>query len=365
MNLFNLKRACIVLICGVFFCTVVFASEPLHRDINGQWVPFDREANPGYDEGNAHDVVYYPNKKSPAFSVSYQDVTNGNGIGFDDATLGAQRRARVVDSLNYIAAVLSEESGSADIHFNVSQTDGTGALASCGSSFWVSNGYQGGFVYDHIKTGVDPYSGGPDATATFDFGWNWYTGTGLPGSNQIDLRSVVLHEVTHALGFNSLISYPSGNSAITNSNPGGYSYYDANLANGNGLPFCNSSGGASFIRTASDLLGQNNGVMWIGPEGVAEYGNNPPIYAPSFWQSGSSISHWANSTPGGTVMRPAIGDGVVRRVYQDFEIASLVDIGYTITLNPPPVPAAGPAGILLLVGVLGLMIGVSVRGRKH
>jgi len=127
----RLVRSGFVLIMGICLCAAVFANEPVHRNIDGDWVTFDRLANPGYDEGNAIDVVYYPGTDNPAFNISYQDILIGNGIGFDDPSDGLDRRNCVIAAVNYIAGVLLHETGSADIHFGISELDGTGALASC------------------------------------------------------------------------------------------------------------------------------------------------------------------------------------------------------------------------------------------
>ncbi|MCD4652850.1 hypothetical protein K8T06_02835 [bacterium] len=359
----KILRSFLILAIGICVCGTVFAAEPVHRNIDGEWVPFDFLANPGYDETKPDDVVYYPGTDNPAFAVTYQDVMNSNGIGFDHSSYGSDRRARVVDSLTYIAGVISGETNSADIHFNVSQTDGSGALASCGTYYWGTNAFQGGFVFDHIKTGVDPYAG-PDASATVDFGWNWYAGTGTPGGAQFDLLSVMIHEMTHALGFCSLIAYPTGFSEITGTNPGAYSYYDLNLENGYHEAFCDYTGGASFIRGSSDLTGVNGGVYFMGPAAGSVWGTgDPPIYAPFTWENGSSISHWALTTPIGTIMRPSITNGQTKRVYEDFEIGSLSDIGYDIGSVPTDLPATGPIGIAALLGVLGMLMGVSRKRR--
>ena len=58
------------------------------------------------------------------------------------------------------------------------------------------------------------------------------------------------------------------------------------------------------------------------------YGSYPPIYAPSGWQPGSSISHWKPDIVGGAVMVPAIFYGSTVRSYAPVEYAALRDLGY-------------------------------------
>lgn len=349
----------ICLLLTLAMCGSVFAAEALYRDIEGNWVAFDHLANPGYDEANAQDVVYYPGTDAPAFNVTYQDVINGSGYGFDDATYGTERRSRVTHALLYIASLMAGETGSADIHFGVSQSDGTGYLAACGSLYWVSNGYQGGFTYDHIKTGTDPLPGSPDANATVDFGYNWYSGTGTPAGFEHDFWSVMLHEFTHALGFSSLIE-PNGLSSITGTNPGAYSYFDALLTNGLGSPLTSTAGGASFVGSTADILGQNSGLLFDGYTAAFVYGSAVPIYAPDPYEDGSSLSHWTSPAPVTSVMLPSISAGVMRRSYEDFEIGALSDIGYNMG-NVTGVPTTGTLGLAALLGLFGLLMGLKRR----
>lgn len=337
------------------------AADAVYKDIYGNWVCFDPIANPGYDESNPNDIVYYPETDNPAFGVTYQDVINGTGFGFDDPAQGAARRARVVDALNYIAGVIHGENGSADIHFGLSLNNpGSPVLASCGAYYWTSpNGFQGGFVFDHITTGVDPYAGNPDAQGTFNFGYSWYSGTSSPGG-QYDMLSVLVHELTHALGYSSLLE-SDGTSSMSGGNPGVFSYFDDWLANGNGMYFFSTAGGATFVgNPATDLLGFNNGVRFRGPEATSVYGSYPPIYAPSTWSDGSSVTHWADSVPADAIMRWSYTAGEVRRTYLDFEIAALEDLGYDLGTTSD-VPATGPAGIAILLGIITICIIITSR----
>jgi len=383
-------RTVLITLLSVCVCAMAFAApEALYKDINGNWVTFDPEANPGYDPSKPDMVIYNPDTDDPVFNVTFQDVINGNGFGFDiGGTTGANRQARVADALTYIAGVLAGENGPADIHFNVSELDGTGALASCGSYFWSSTAYQGGFVHEHITTGADPSGSVPDAQATVDFGYSWYIGTGSPGGSQTDFWSVMVHEMTHALGFTSLIEYGTGLSEISGTNPGAFSFYDYYLGNGNGTRFFTNPGNPWFSGDpVNDLRGLNNGVYFYGPAATAAYGTEPEIYAPSTWQPGSSISHWEYTVPSNAVMLPSIGTGPtnMRRTYLAFEIASLEDLQYSLgapvpTSTPVPptntpveptntpgvdVPASGPVGLLVLFLALTGLIGFPVfRSRK-
>lgn len=274
-----------------------------------------------------------------AWNVTFNDVANSTGVGFDDATFGAARRNTFNSVLSYLNTVL-DETGTADIRVNNSQTDGSGALASAGPFFFTgpSDQYQNGFVYRHIRTGSDPSSSVPDATATFDFGHNWNSELDAPASNEVDLFSVALHEVTHALGFLSLVA-ENGESELRNgdgSDTGVYSVYDSFLERGDGTELFDANGnyqGDTANAVSDDLV--SNDVFFDGPNARAANNGNPiELHAPNPYEPGSSIGHIAGI--GNAVMNPAIFIGAELRMYSDRDIAILADIGWNIAAVPEP-----------------------------
>jgi hypothetical protein len=373
--------AAVVLVCVT--SPVVSGAEPVYKDIHGNWVTFDHEVNWGYDPDRPHLVVKHPYLDSGVtFNVTFQDVADGNNFGFDCPVDGATRQARVWDALAYLTTVLAGESGQADIHFPESVDIPGAYLAVGGSLYPVSpNGFYNGAVFEYITTGTKMFPGYPDGYVTFNFNYDYYAGTGTPGASQFDFWSIVLHEVTHALGFASLVS-SDGLSDVSGGNPGVFTNFDFYLANGNGFDLFSTANGATFVGTTTDLLGGNNGVVFTGAEAVSEYGADVPIYAPNPWEDGSSISHWALSVPSAAVMQPFFGYQEVKREYPDFELASLADIGYDIDSEPDPptptpggpptptpeptidVPATGPMGIGLLIALISLMLGFTGKRKK-
>ena len=149
-------------------------------------------------------------KAGLTFNVTYEDLEAnggaGNGVGFDDPTLGAARRATVAAVFDYIEATLDVSTGAMSTltyNFELSETDGGGPLASAGTSYSVTtSSYQPGVLFQNAETGGSP--SGDMGFARFDFGRNWNNGLGAPAASQFDLFTVVLHEVTHSLGFASL-----------------------------------------------------------------------------------------------------------------------------------------------------------------
>lgn len=273
-----------------------------------------------------------------SFNVIFRDVEDRTGFGFDDPAEGATRRATVTAVFEYISSVINVP-GVADIEFQRSQTDGGGFLAAAGSLVSIDgDGFKGGFTFDHLTTGVDPSSSAPDGNVTMDFGWPWNSDMGPTPSNEIDLFSVVLHEVTHALGIASYAS-SNGTSKIGSFNAGSgiFTRYDDFLQRGSTGKDLYLPGGV-INATSNDV--RSGDVVFAGPRATAAFGSSPPVHAPSGYSSGSSISHWASGIEPTPVMLASTTGGREEREYHDWEVQALADLGYPLQL-PEPDPFCG------------------------
>lgn len=277
------------------------------------------------------------------WNITYADT--GSGFGFDDPVQGATRRNTITAVTNYLNTVIDED-GVIDLRFNPSNNaPGSSTLASAGSFYFTGpNGFQGGLVFEHATTGVDPAAGAVDGTSVFNFGRNWNSGLGAPASNQFDLFTVALHEITHALGFASLVT-ELGTSGISGGDPGVFSIFDTFLTLGPGGTSLFAAGG-NFVGTAADLI--SNNVYFDGPNARAANGGNPvKIYAPGTYNDGSSISHIELTD---AVMQFSIAPGVTRREFTAQELGILADLGYNI-ITPAAVPEPSSYVLLTLVGL--------------
>lgn len=298
-----------------------------YRDGDGVWRIVEESDWPAIPREKQHLTETLKSRAGSGitFSVTYLDLVQDTGLGFDDPTLGATRRATVQSVLDYLGNQF-DETGACQIEFRVSQTDGSGALATGGPYFFTSGPFEDPFPLKHITTGVDPSASVADLTVTMDFGWPWHNDTSTPvPSGKLDLFSVLLHEITHGLGIVSL-TRSDGSSEFAPSKV--FSSFDNWLYSGSGTKLWNNRG--VFQASASNLTGSGGGVVFRGPQATAEHGTYPPVYTPAAWADGSSISHWINTLSGSPVMKHAISYGVAIRSYADFEHRALGDLGYTL-----------------------------------
>lgn len=270
------------------------------------------------------------------WNITYNDVVNNTGNGFDHVTLGATRRATAAAVLDYVNTVLNATSGgSISVRFENSQTDGSGALASAGTFFFNGTGFSSGIAFQHISTGVDPDGGVPDIICTVDFGYNWNNGLGDPSGAQFDLFTVLLHEMTHGLGF------LNGSSSSGSSNLGGrygvlaqFTHNDDAGTIGTGATTARWVAPGNFTGPVGDLTGGR--LVFTGTNAAASYGSNPTIYSQSPFSSGSSLSHWGDDHAGNAVMPRFVTNGLKFREYASFEIGALQDLGYTNASGTTP-----------------------------
>ncbi len=280
------------------------------------------------------------------FNVTYMDVTSNTNVGFDDPALGATRQTTLQAVLTYVNGILNATSGaSIDVTVNASQTDGSGPLASAGTYYFLVTGFTSGICFQHIATGTDPSGSVVDINVTVDFGYPWNSDMGPVGGGEFDLFTVLLHEVTHGLGFSGLTA-SNGASSITSSNPGLYSNLnrltqrdDVNpVGTGTSTALWTTAAGASFVGVPADLTSDR--LVFTGANAVAAYGSNPTINSSATFAPGTSLSHWGNNLIGLAVMPGSVMSGVQVRQYAAFEVGALKDLGYTNASAVPPAPDA-------------------------
>ena len=303
---------------------------------SGFWDVFDA-SNPGRyarSDENPHDVLESKTRggRTITWVVTYDDVDFNTNFGWDDLTEGADRRATLLEVLDYVSSILNESPATPiHVHWNTSTNSPMGStLASMGTFFFTSNGFSSGFAQSHITTGVDPFAGVADIEGQVNFGRVWNSETDAPAGNEFDLYSVVLHEITHGLGVASLLE-SNGTSGISGGDPGKYSFLDRFMAAddvdpvGTGATRALFGASPDFLGTTGDLISDR--LVYTGTNTVSSFGSNPRIYSPNPFNNGSSLSHWDFST-GSPVMLPSIAAGVQKRTYLPFEVANLIDLGY-------------------------------------
>lgn len=176
----------------------------------------------------------------------------------------------------------------------------------------------------------------------------WYYGLdGLPPGTKIDFVTVVLHEITHGLGFVSLVDLATGKKLL-----GLNDIFMRRLENtrtGKRYPRMTNRERVRASRSGRAL-------RWIGPEVVAAStllidGVDPSgrveMYAPRPQEPGSSVSHFSTSLFPNQLLEPAyFGPDHV----PDLELPLLRDLGWTqagadlsivVVDTPDPVPQGG------------------------
>ena len=141
----------------------------------------------------------------------------------------------------------------------------------------------------------------PDMHITYNSSFDWYYGTdGNTPSDQVDLVTVVLHEIAHGLNFSGSMSYSSGNGSWGY----GVSYpniFDVFIQDGSANQLINTSSYSNPSTALGTALTSDN--LWFhGTKAMEANGGQPvKIYAPSSWAPGSSYAHLDYTTFNNTV----------------------------------------------------------------
>ncbi len=271
------------------------------------------------------------------------------GEGFYDATDGADRRDAVCKVLSDLSDLIVAQVGcdtfiQVRIEFRSADVDsvGTDIMKGMGSGYYdipygMNSGIIDGRVWLHINTGTDPVRDEADGYVTINFNsaidWN-YDYTGTPSSGQIDLYQIVLREMMHAIGFNSLID-ENGTSILSHVSEGLYSRFDQFLeytddsSNTFSMIVIDSLGNATFnieIDSAGAATGGDCDHVRFNGDNATDI----PVYAPADYELGTSLSFLVSNCGRSTddyLMNWS--DSILVRIPTDEEASMLCDLGYT------------------------------------
>jgi len=175
---------------------------------------------------------------------------------------------------------------------------------------------------------------GKDIKLEMNTNFNFYFGiTGNPSYSQIDWITVMLHEINHGLGFAAFVGSDGRYFAVTDPE-GGYGNYTGSPGIFDRQLFQGTTGPCltELTQTERAALVKSNNLYSGAPESflLAAHGNRVRMYAPTSYQSGSSVSHWNNSPGFTTFMTPGISQGWKFHTITTREIGILRDLGWKI-----------------------------------
>jgi hypothetical protein len=187
-------------------------------------------------------------------------------------------------------------------------------------------------------------------------GTTWYLGfDGHPGAGQIDMLTVVLHELSHGLGFQTYEDLSTGAELL-----GFADVFTLGIRQLNATPPALSEM-SDAQRAAADVSDPN--LYWAGANvdaaassfsaGLA--GGHVRLYAPSAIQEGSSVSHYSIALTPNELMEP-----VYTGPNHDLTLTAdlLRDLGWSSIASAPAVPAL-PGTTRWLLGLV--LVGSAAR----
>lgn len=275
-----------------------------------------------------------------SFVFNFNDAAN---TGFNDATLGATRQAALQSAANSLASYFTGYTRTVTIDVSSINDSGSGTLATAGTSYpLVNNSFQGGLVADLIINNED-YEQTVQGSMNWNFGKSWDYDDDVAGGS-FHFRTVAMHELLHAFGFSSLMN--SSGSGVGSGTT--YSVFDHFLTDASGNRLVSVGGvyqGGSILTD-----GAGGDVFFSGAAAMAEYGGRVPIYSPTTFIEGSSLSHLDTDffTSTAYIMEHAITSGVMIAGLSSLELAILSDLGYSVIPEPSTYALLFGAGALAL-----------------
>jgi|GEM_PF-1960849 len=310
------------------------------------------------------------------FNSGFDDTTAVSAVGGNAGTnVGSQRKLSFIKAGEIIAdQVNSSQTIVVDADFSaLSCSAGSAVLGSAGATTNTGNVspmpgaavlntfYPIGLI--NAMGNADYGAGISDVTAQFNSNIGnigclqssngWYYGYDAPPANYIGFTTVLLHEVTHGLGFASLVDAssgvkPSGLDDIFSNNL--YSKLNsANWSNAGGLSNAQRAAAAisgdGLLWDATNVNTQAIGVLTAGYQdndssGTFTANDRVQMYAPNPVESGSSVSHFDTAASPNELMEPQYTAG---QMDLGLALYLLKDIGWSVSAavsNTAPVLTA-------------------------
>ena len=283
------------------------------------------------------------------FKLVFADQVLKTKYGFDDTThiklpithqlgtstsIGALRRWTLCQVLDYVGHVIKIPNNvMPDIYIGQSINDSNSSKIAFASPSYAASvntpSFLGGALHYHITnaTGIDPTPGANDfdAKITYNFYWKFNNDAAAINNIGFDLFMITLHEITHALGFLSIIN-SNGKSGQSYTSPGVYSLFDANIVTKKDTNVIrkdsfsfNTKGGVKD----SDLI--SNSLKYYLPTNTKKFS----IYSPYPWLPGSSLSHFDGVRDNENYLMNYTPLGISRE-WHKAELEVLCNLGYIL-----------------------------------
>ncbi len=258
------------------------------------------------------------------FEFTYFDTP---GTGFNAPGTGDAFKFLLEDIAAEIGGFMAS-TATVKIGVAPSEFDGTGFAASAGATFkgtaFPAAGFFDGEVIDRIVNGT-PHPGTVgacggvecDGALVVDLGYTWSVDSS-PEPAEIHFRSVMLHELTHILGYGSFIA--SDGTGFNGTTPDVYTKFDSFVTTGGGTPLIGPGGIPAFGPGAFPAILAGD-IAFSGPNAIAAGGVSLAASDPSH----TSISI--------DVMFPSSPVGTINEFWSPREFAVLKDLGYLF--GPP------------------------------
>lgn len=170
-----------------------------------------------------------------------------------------------------------------------------------------------------------------EMTITLNANINWYLGTDANAqAGKYDIVTVLLHEIAHGLGFSSSMSVNDTQGLYGQS--GSAYVFDIFMQDSKKVKLTNTSVyGNPSIDLKTSLISNS---LYFGLKNPVFANNLPRLYAPSPFKSGSSFSHFDESTytvgSPNSLMSPSVRAAEVNHTPGDLLLNCLNEIGWQI-----------------------------------